>query len=1297
MHTTVAGVLLRKLETIEDVEKQVLYQAWKQKGPTEYPSKVALPEPASLSLIDQVQNKLDIEGKLRLLRKQRIGERGDIIYIPPQAVPSLKATDDTQFSLMDKAKEFLDSDRKVFLVLGDSGAGKSTFSRELEFKLWQSYKSKTGRIPLHIDLPAIHKPECDMIAKQLRKADFSESQIRKMKHHRKFILICDGYDESQQTHNLYTSNQLNQTGEWDAQMVITCRSEHLGSKYRDRFQPRDHNYQEESVMFQEAAILPFSLDQVHDYIRLYVSTRQPQWKVEDYKQAIDLIPGLKDLVTNPLLMSLSLDVLPRLVDLEESLESIRVTRGVLYDHFVEQWLERSKARFVKKDMSLIMREAFKKLNAEGFVLNGIGYLKSFAVAIYKEQGGHPVVEYSHFLDQGSWKEVFFSSREMQILHEACPLTRNGNQHQFIHRSLLEHGLARAIFDPQDRRSRAASKSTLDRRGSASSTLSFEIYGGIQDVTTNSEDELDLNSPLVWRSFVNDHSLMQALEEQVRQEPIFKKQLLAYIERSKKDEKWRRAAANAITILVRAGVQFIEADFRGVRIPGANLSYGVFDSVQFQGADMRKVNLQGAWLRQTNLSRADMTGVLFGELPYDFQSSASRCSAYSADGELFAVGHGHGSINVYSTLGWKLSRIFVGHDGAILRVAFAPKGDQLASASVDRTVRLWDVASGKCLHILIGHLGSVNGVTFSPQGDRVTSFSHDGTLRLWCPATGRCLRTIYEYDYKATWCVAYSPMANQIASGGGNSEVRLWDIETRECSCILTGHSDVVFSIAFSPQGDKLASCSLDKTVRLWDVKTGATFKVLSGHTMGVFSIAFSPQGDRVVSGGQDATVRVWDVESGICRRIWIGHARDVESVAYSPKGDRIVSGSYDNSVRLWDVAVEASHHMSSGHSRVVRMIKYSPKRDILATCSDDATIQLWDVKAGDCRRTLKGHKGSVKDVAFSPQGDRVISGGADHTIRFWDVETGACRNIFKGHAESILSIAYSPQGDQIVSSSSDKTVQLWDVATGENRGSLKGQTREVLSVVYSPDSRLIATGSRDGIVQLWIAETRTCCNALEGHSLQVAKVVFSPRGDQIASASYDGSVRVWNVYTGRCRFTLTGHRAAVVSVAYSHKGDRLATCSKDNTVRFWDVASGECRGEIKNLQGRVWCLDWTATTDENFLITGCRDGSVLKWQIAEEGERCRAQLCWRVTNGLLNAGGVVMKDVKGLTELDKQLLNQRWIENEVDHWRSLAERFQKYAPILILLVMLFALAMAIWWVVSWLLSVYSWVGTWITK
>ncbi|KAF9343536.1 hypothetical protein BGX34_006637, partial [Mortierella sp. NVP85] len=242
----------------------------RQEGePIPYPLKVILPSLASPSLLDRVQNKPDVEGTLRQLRKLRLKERGNAVYIQPQAKAGVQAPDDERFPLTEKVDEFLESDQKVFLLLGDSGAGKSTFNLQLECDLWNKYKKTTGRIPLYISLPAIDKPEQDMIAKQLRKYEFTEPEIREMKVHRRFILICDGYDESQQTHNLYMSNRLNQNGEWKARMLISCRSEYLGVDYRDRFQPGDRNQRPEPGQFQEAAITPFTHDQVRDYIKQY--------------------------------------------------------------------------------------------------------------------------------------------------------------------------------------------------------------------------------------------------------------------------------------------------------------------------------------------------------------------------------------------------------------------------------------------------------------------------------------------------------------------------------------------------------------------------------------------------------------------------------------------------------------------------------------------------------------------------------------------------------------------------------------------------------------------------------------------------------------------------------------------------------------------------------------------------------------------------------------------------------------------------------------------------------------------
>jgi len=1054
MCQTVIESLLQELGKNGDATKQELFRTCHEGGPVSYPLKNALSTVGSPSLLDRVQERPDVEGHIRQLRKQRLKDRGTSVYIAPQAKASLQAPDEARFPLMEKVDEFLANDQKMFLLLGDSGAGKSTFNHELECQLWQSYK-KAGVIPLHINLPAIDKPEHDMIAKQLRKFEFTEPQIRELKLHRKFTLICDGYDESQQTHNLYTSNRLNQTGEWNAKMVISCRSEYLGVDYRDRFQPGDRNHRSEAQSFQEAVITPFSMIQVYDYITQYVSVYRPLWEAAEYKNTLDLIPSLKELVKNPFLMSLSLEVLPRMVDPGHDLSTTHITRTALYDQFIDHWLERGKKRLGEKNMSEQARSAFENLIDEGFTRNGIDYLKKLSVAIYKEQDGQPIVSYSRYKDENSWKGPFFSrDEEKQILREACPLKRNGNQHRFIHRSLLEYGVALAIFDPQDWKERMAPESLTTRQTSTGSVLSSGEDDNVDEVSVVIGQELEFNSPLAWRSFIKDPSTLQFLEERVLQEPLFKQLLYDYIEQSKKDKKWSTAASNAITILIRAGYQFNHKDLRGIQIPNADLSYGMFDSAQLQGADLSHVDLRGTWMRKANLSNAQMTGVQFGEMPYLKHDSVVRMCVYSPDGEKLAVGLENGKIVVYSTSNCESLWTSVGHNQVITSLVYSPSGDEIASSSEDGTVMLWNIGTGTCNQIVNGHGGGVTSVVYSPRRDQIASGSRDRTVRLWDVFTGECLH-IWIGHTKDVLGVIYSPKGAQIASHGEDCTVRLWDIEAQKCLHVLSGHSRPVMIVVYSSQGDRVASACVAHdvhiwdvdtgecrhsfkggfnlatkscafmyspnrdqvarvipggSVQLWDADTGKPLRNLDGETHLPTSIVYSPHGDMIASASGDNAVRISDTETGVCRQTLIGHSAGVLGMAFSPKGDQIASGSYDTTVRLWDVGATISRQISLGHSSWINEIKCSPRGDHVATCSNDKTVRIWDLETGICRHILRGHRGQLHSIAYSPQGDQIATGSGDCTVRLWNAETGACTHTLTGHDSEINSVRYSPQG-----------------------------------------------------------------------------------------------------------------------------------------------------------------------------------------------------------------------------------------------------------------------------------------------
>jgi WD40 repeat protein/DNA-binding SARP family transcriptional activator len=577
----------------------------------------------------------------------------------------------------------------------------------------------------------------------------------------------------------------------------------------------------------------------------------------------------------------------------------------------------------------------------------------------------------------------------------------------------------------------------------------------------------------------------------------------------------------------------------------------------------------------------------------------------------------------ATLEHRAARVIHAHNDLIFDVSVSTDGRLAATASADRTVRIWSVGSGDRVGETRGYHDEVRALSFSPDGKRIASATADGEIAV-APAGGGRGEIIAQLTHDSADSIDFSPDGKTLAIGTDKGRVALLRLSHRAPHYLNPPHAGApVYAIDFDSDGRRLVSANLDGLAQIWDVASGHS-RTLShpGKGRGVLAASFSPDDVLVATADVSGTLHLWGTSSGRnLGRIKVSD-KYLISVQFSGNGSRIAVGDYEGVIRLFALPGLGGLAELRGHKGPVRA-EFVPHSDILVSAGeDDGTVRTWTPPE------TKIAPRPAKAPHFSRDGRLIVGGDEDGTIHVWNPATGKEREF--AHDMNEVVPQFSPDRTQIVSASPGGDVLLWDVQSGRARvvptpagrrlvaaidatgkriavggnmplliqapdGShqlrLHGHQGRVNALEFSPDSKHLLTGSDDKTARVWNARTGRLEQRLR-HDGPVRDVSYSNDGQRIATASSDGNVRVWPAAGGDA-VVLAGHEGPVNTAEFDDSGDRVVSAGDDGTIRIWDASGGDTLAILYRHEGIATGADFgdgrsvVSAGDDGMRITPC--------------------------------------------------------------------------------------------------------------
>ncbi|TGZ83249.1 WD40 repeat-like protein [Ascodesmis nigricans] len=569
------------------------------------------------------------------------------------------------------------------------------------------------------------------------------------------------------------------------------------------------------------------------------------------------------------------------------------------------------------------------------------------------------------------------------------------------------------------------------------------------------------------------------------------------------------------------------------------------------------------------------------------------------------------------------------------------GTLVATGGADGLVKVWDIRGGFVTHNIPGHGGKVSSLAF------YISSGEDGAAEVdvadaVAEGKKRSAAAQKKGKKKQEFKGRYA-----LASGGDDTSIRVFDLETEAVVGPLMGHTSLVRGLDWSENGRRLVSGGRDGVIVLWDTKTWKNVVTPAGEA--VEAVGFLKPGameredggssERLVYvAGSQNRVRIWDLEEG--KEVTAEVEKKVEDededlginqVIYHPTLDFLMSVHNDYTLQVHPlkmphpapISLPVSQHLTANYDEIISLIHLPPTSSLLALATNAPEIRIVDANTFRDVHILRGHTDTVLTLSTDWSGRYLASAGKDNDARVWYIPPSGvptCISRLTGHTETIAAVALpptTPPSDSaqylenlppkfVLTGAADRTIKKWDLQKSRAVYTRRAHDKDINALALSPDSRKFASASQDRTIKIWDTESGETIGVLRGHRRGVWDVSFSPvNGQQLLSASTDKTVKLWSLSDYTCIRTFEGHTNTIQRVIHL-SAHQLASAGNDGLVKVWNVQDGECVTTLDNHNQRIWALSSTPSADK--ILSADAAGIITIWrdttqEVVEEEEK----------------------------------------------------------------------------------------------